>query len=143
VSKSATVAATVVMTSAVQGEQAQIDIGPYYTANINVLPNVSSSSPGQWLTPVGITAPSTNVSMANSNISPLPIYLVVAPLQSTSGANISLAGASSDVGVQVSSTNPSFIPALSSTSGGDGPVFGPPVVWILAPITTSLEIGWV
>ena len=143
-SKSATVAATIVLTSAVQGEQVQIDIGPYATANINVLPNVSSSSPGFWYMPTTLKVGENNISLTLANgIAPLPIYLVVAPIQSTSGASLFLQGASTDTGVQISSTNPSFIPPLATTSGGDGPIISPPVVWMNTSQTCQLEIAWV
>jgi len=158
-SKSATVAATVVETSAVQGEQVQIDIGPagpYMTANINVNPNIgTSTSPGIWAMPTNLGGPRspatvgwTNISMTNVNANaPLPIYLVISPLQSTAGTNITLAGANTDTGVQVSSVNPSFIPAQSywNSSGGEAPQFtlAPPTVWLGSSAVTQLEIGWV
>jgi hypothetical protein len=49
--------------------------------------------------------------------------------------------------VQVSSVNPSFIPAQSywNSSGGEAPQFtlAPPTVWLGSSAVTQLEIGWV
>ena len=142
-SKSATVAATVTMTSAVQGEQVQVDIGPYATANINVSPSLSSTSPGSWLVPTNLNVTSNPLALSNSNLTPLPIYLIVSPLQVTNGTILTLQGAISDVGVAISSVNPSFIPAQARSTGGDGPVITPPLVYLKSSAITQLEIGWV
>ena len=142
-SKSATVAATVTMTSAVQGEQVQLDIGPYATANINASPNVSSTSPGSWLMPTNLNVTSNPLALSNSNLTPLPIYLIVSPLQVTNGTILTLQGAIYDVGVAISSANPSFIPAQARSSGSDSPQITPPLVYLKSSAITQLEIGWV
>ena len=142
-SKSATVAATVTMTSPVQGEQVQLDIGPYATANINVSPSLSSTSPGSWLVPTNLNVTSNPLALSNSNLTPLPIYLIVSPLQVTNGTILTLQGAISDVGVAISSVNPSFIPAQARSSGGDTPQITPPLVYLKSSAITQLEIGWV
>ena len=156
--KTSTVAATIIETSSVQGEQNQIDIGPFLNgpplagwngAAINVAANVSSNSPGIWAMPTSLNVGENNISMTSANaLSPLPIYLVISPLQTTAGATLFVQGANTDVGVQVSSVNPSFIPALSPATynGGAAPntltSINPPTVWINASANCQLELGW-
>jgi hypothetical protein len=140
VSKQASFAATITLTSSGQGEQSQIDIGPYLSANVNAFANgAASTSPGQWLTITKLANGNNNINVPfyTTSTGPLPMMFVVAPLQSTAGVILTLKGALTDVGVQVSSVNPSFIPAQSQNSNTW------PAVIVATNASCQLELGWI
>lgn len=62
----------------------------------------------------GVTPAGTNkLPLHNTNV--MPFYYALVPVPTTAGT-ITLLGAGTDVGVLISSTNPSFIPVAPNTS---------------------------
>jgi hypothetical protein len=60
----------------------------------------------------------TNLVAAGSNVTCL--YLVVNPLASSAGLTLTMKGAAGDVGFQVSSQMPSFVPTTPQSNGNGG-----------------------
>lgn len=138
-SKIASFAVSVTATSSDEPEGNQIDFGPYIT---NVTGGATLTSPGVWLE-VALAANANNVvsigPYATSNV--IPMYLGVLPVMQTSGA-LNVAGANTDAGTSVSSSNPSFIPVKVNING-DGSTLALTKVYVASTAVSPLKIFWV
>jgi hypothetical protein len=128
VAKQVTFGCSVQLVSSGQGEQSQIDFGPYVFAN----------SPGQF----GVTALANGGSLqgaGGANVT-LPNYLCLLPLSAASAlattGPLVLKGPTTDVGVPLSASNPSFIPCTNV--GG-----APPTVNVSGNGATTINLAWI
>ena len=150
--KVATFAASVTLTGSDEPEQDQIDFGPYIgnqtIGNTNVYAGIASAntvSPSQSGV-MQLAATPNNVSSVGPAVAPnvFPIYFGLLPLMETSG-NLSVMGANTDTGVQVSSTFPTFIPVLANAPGEGSHAPAPngvSQVYISASVATQIKTAW-
>jgi hypothetical protein len=118
-SKLATFAASIMVSTSDEPESNQLDLGPY-TTNVSGLAGANTSSPGVFSeVPLAVGTDNYVAVPAFVKAYVYPMYFGLLPVMQTGGA-LSVAGDPNDVGVQVSSVNPSFIPVVGvNTYGGD------------------------
>lgn len=151
--KLATFAASITLTGSDEPEQDQIDLGPYISnqtiGGTNVYAGIASAntiSPAQsGIVQLANTA--NNVSSVGPFTTPnvFPIYFALMPLTETAGT-LTLMGANTDTGVQVSATFPSFVPVLANAGanvGSHGPAAnGKAQIYISASVATQVKTAW-